>query len=113
MQDFSMDGNVSSLGNADSGESPNVTNQLRLKVGWLGLAMLAPWCVIIGAPDYWIDCVGSDKIGADMSLYFMLFNFSALLFCLYMSSSSQYWDNNPGVVMAGAYGVFFTSTRVR
>eukprot|EP00944_MAST-04C_sp_MAST-4C-sp1_P012551 g12551.t1 len=106
MQEIPIHGDVSSLGNTDSRESPNVTNQLRLKVGWLGLAMLAPWCVIIGAPDYWIDCVGSDKIGADMSLYFMLFNFSALLFCLYMSSSSQYWDNNPGVVMAGAYGVF-------
>ena len=106
MPTFEADDNAPALGNDDNRESLNATNRLRMKVGWLGLAMLAPWCIIVGAPDYWIDCVGSDKIGADMSLYFMLCNFSALLFCLYMSSSSQYWDNNPGVVMAGAYGVF-------
>ena len=81
-------------------------NHVRMKAGFLGLGMLTPWCIIIGAPDYWIDCVGTDKIGADMSFYFMIFNFLSLGLCLYMASSNEYWNKNPGKIIAAAYFVF-------
>ncbi len=80
--------------------------QVRVKVAFLGLGMLTPWCIIIGAPDYWIESVGSDEIGADMSFTFMIFNFLSLGLCVYMSQYSTYWNTNPGNITAFAYFIF-------
>ena len=87
-------------------ENVDTFNGVRICCFVLGVGMLTPWSIVVGALDYWQNVTATDTMNADMSFVFMAFNFIFLWGCIYAVGRYDFFKENGTTAISSGFVLF-------